>query len=126
MRRLVESLGSEKEIPNNIRYHSTCYRINTRTYEAVSQVDEGEEAYSAARKMFLESVERSLFQEGEMRTLKSLKEEYEQIREGFGILGETRTTFVKDCLVSKFGDRVVIQKRYEFFLYKGGVTSLFQ
>ncbi|XP_066923249.1 uncharacterized protein [Clytia hemisphaerica] len=63
--------------------------------------------------MFLESVERSLFQEGEMRTLKSLKEEYEQIREGFGILGETRTTFVKDCLVSKFGDRVVIQKRYK-------------
>ncbi|XP_066920448.1 uncharacterized protein [Clytia hemisphaerica] len=28
LRRLVESLGSEKEIPNNIRYHSTCYRIN--------------------------------------------------------------------------------------------------
>ena len=114
LRKLVESVGSEGSVPTNIRYHATCYRIHTRNLEENYQVDEEiEEVYTAAREMFLKSVERSLFQEGEMRTLKSLKEEYEQIREGFGILGETRTTFVKDCLVNKFGDRIVIQKRYE-------------
>ncbi len=74
--------------------------------------DSPTDVYEAARTKFFEAVERSLFEEGELRTLKSLKEEYLKIRESFGILTEVSSAGVKDCLINEFGTRIVIQRRY--------------
>ena len=112
LKRLVESVGLDDKIPTNVHYHASCYRQNTRRIdEVIVKNPNQEEVYSAARRKFVEAMERSLFDEGEMRTLGSIKNEYISIRESFGIQADIRSTFVKDCLIEEFGNRIVIHKR---------------
>ena len=102
-------------MPANLRYHFKCYRSNTRLADDQtknSKATNENDVYLAAQQKFFKAVETSLFTDGEMRTLRSLTNEYSLIRKDFGILSSVRSTYVKDKLASEFGDRVCFQKRY--------------
>ena len=98
-----------------IRYHARCFKRYMRpVYEADPESDDGNIQnvnYEDVRQQFFRHVFEAIFEDGEVRTLKSLTQQYEQIRLNFGIISKIKSSHVKEMLIKEFGGQIGFEER---------------
>ena len=97
-----------------ISYHVRCFKKYMRpVYDPDRQREDNIQNvnYEEVKQKFFRHVYEKLFEEGEVRTLKSLTKEYEQIRLNFGIVSEIKSSYVKDLLIKEFGQQLGFASR---------------
>lgn len=97
-----------------LRYHQECWLKYVYDYRyEPSDTSPCDEQFLEAKTIFLRHVESVVFEEGELRTLKGLLEDFCNVLKNFGIDSSCkRTSTVKEMLQEKFGDRIGFHTRY--------------
>ena len=101
-------------IAPKIAYHKTCFiKYVLRGLEEFEDGDNDKFDIAKVRKLFLDSLESSIFDDGEPRTLKQVLKDYQKFLLDHNILRTSLKTYdIKTMLIGRFGDRIGFQERY--------------
>ena len=106
-------------IAAKIAYHKTCFiKYVLRGLEECEECEDGDNDnidVAKVRKLFLDSLESSIFDDGEPRTLKQILKDYQKFLLDHNIVSASLRTYdIKTMLVDRFGDQIGFQGRYHF------------
>ena len=90
-----------------IRYHPGCWRKYISNVKVSDQRLPYQNVHAAeVKQLFLNHVNKVIFEENEPRTLKGLMDDYNRMMENYNFTAINRTATIKDMLQKEFGKSI--------------------
>ena len=114
MRLKALTLSINDPFAEEIRYHASCFS----KYVEIPAIKRQKEylnylnlKLSDLKNIFAENVRKSIIEDGEIRTLKSLQNDYRLLYQSFGFDKQSHHQGIKNILTEYFGDEIQFKKR---------------